>query len=341
MFREDSTSTWTALAAPDRSSYDVVAHGPYHVVVACPLVAPGEFRFIREIARTTEDDLHIDYACTPVQSHHVTARIQRAGLAAFATTTTTGSTAPWTFNATAGDGSFDLMMWFDDDAGARHLVIRRDISITGDTDLGVIDPADEDSEPMVPVSFTLSNLEPGETPGISYALYTGNTRVAIAQEGVSTWLAPEAALRANDRQFVTVYTQDTKTRSGQTLSRDAGKRMHVGDPTRIAFPPRLGPVTFQATDDQVTAAWTALPDYDVLSLSRGLDSVVQTGLFQSLSMTRAFMEATGGATSATLSLSSVPGATGPWQSDHSAQYYRLDVERVRSADDFDTTSASD
>lgn len=159
------------------------------------------------------------------------------------------------FEARVSAGAYDLVMLTGDiTSGYEQIAIRRDISITGDTELVMIDPFEYAPQPLVPVSFTASNLRPGEVQSSSVELYTSSTFAVLHLSGFAQppgWdvpLAPEGVLRATERQFVSLFAAES---SGERSHRRGIRRtVRVGDPTSVTLPEPLGPVTFEMTPDR-------------------------------------------------------------------------------------------
>src|SRR5262249_28692541 len=185
------------------------------------------------------------------QPFRVTAQMQQPGAVAVGLTPpiTPGTNAPWTFNLPVAAGSFDIVLLFRDPAGGPRLAIRRDVAISGDTDLGVLDAASENAQAMVPMSFTASGLESGEVRSSFVALYTASTTALLTSIGTpntgDAGIVPAAALRSTDRQNI-VLTAGLVAGS-QNRFRAVRHDFHIGDTTSLALPAAIGSVQFDMT----------------------------------------------------------------------------------------------
>jgi hypothetical protein len=341
-FRNESSAQWQSLATMGTSTFKVTATGPYRVVVACS--SPTVGTTIGEIARTPDDDPVVRYSCQDNQLR-VTGQMQQLGsLAIGATTAINASTnAPWTFDLPVSAGSFDIVMLFRDPAGAPRIAIRRDVAISGDTDLGVIDATSENAQAMVPTSFTASGLDSGEVRSVFVTLYTSSTTAILSLIGAgNTWdaaLVPDANLRSTDRQNAVLSAG--LVAGSQRRFRSVSRDVRVGDVPSLALPAPLGLVQFDMTADRLAATLPAGTDYDQLVLVRQGQLVGRQGLFAHTAVfSRSFIDDTGG-TSAVLELDGVPGYQSEWRLDPAfPQTRQVAVTRGTSTADLTTSGMS-
>lgn len=342
VFRNESSAQWQSLAVMGTHTFKVTATGPYRVVVACSSALAGTT--IGEIARTPDDDPVIRYTCQN-SPFRVTGQMQQVGsLAVGGTTAINASTsAPWTFDLPVGAGSFDIVMMFRDPAGGPRIAIRRDVAISGDTDLGVIDATSENAQAMVPTSFMASGLDSAEVRSVFVTLYTSSTTAILSLSGAaSTWdgaLVPDASLRSTDRQNAVLNAGLTtgSLRRFRSVSRD----VHVGAVPSLALPAPIGAVQFDMTADRLAATLPAGTDYDQLVLVRQGQPVGRQQLFgQTAVFSRSFIDDTGG-TGAVLDLSGIPGYQSDWRLDPAfAQSRQAAVTRGTSTADLTTSGMS-
>lgn len=341
-FRNESTAQWQSLPTLGTSTFHVNASGPYRVVVACS--SPTVGATIGEIARTPDDDPVVRYSCQGNQ-FRVTGQMQQLGsVAVGATTAINASTnAPWMFDLPVAAGSFDIVMLFRDPAGAPRIAIRRDVAISGDTDLGVIDATAENAQAMVPTSFTATGLDPGDVRSVFVALYTSSTTAILSLIGAAnTWdaaLVPDASLRSTDRQNAVLSAGLTS--GSQRRFRSVSRDVRIGDVPSLALPPPLGPVQFDMTADRLAATLPAGTSYDQLVLVRQGQPVGRQGLFaQTAVFSRSFIDDTGG-TGAVLELDGLPGYQSDWRLDPAfPQTRQAAVTRGTSTADLTTSGMS-
>ena len=341
-FRNESSPQWQSLATTGTHTFKVTATGPYRVVVACSSSSAGGA--IGEIARTPDDDPVVRYSC---QDHpfRVTGQMQQVGSLAVGSTTAinAGTGAPWTVNLPVAAGSFDIVMMFQDPAGAPRIAIRRDVAISGDTDLGVLDATSENAQAMVPTSFTASGVESGEVRSAFVALYTSNTTALLGLFGPSvSWdvaLVPDASLRPTDRQNAVLSAG--LVAGSQRRFRSVNRDVRIGDIPSLALPAPLGSVQFEMTADRLAATLPAGTDYDRFILVRqgqlvgSQGSFAQTGVFS-----RSFIDDTAG-TGAVLEFGQVPGYRSEWRLDPALpQSRQASVTRGASTADSTTSGVS-
>ena len=340
-FRNESSAQWQSLATTGTSTFEVDATGPYRVVVACSASIIGNT--IGEIARTPDDDPEVRYSCQD-QPFRVTGKMMQPGAVAVGLTTaiSVGTSVPWTFNLPVAAGSADIVLLFRDPAGGPRLAIRRDVAISGDTDLGVLDVASENAQAMVPMSFTASGLESGEVRSTFVTLYTASTTALLTSTGTpSTWdaaLAPDGALRSTDRENVVLNAG--LVAGSQNRFRAVRHDVHIGDTTPLALPAAIGSVQFDMTAARLAATLSAGTDYDQFVLVRQGQPIGRQGSSaQTAVFSRNFVDATGG--TAVLELGDVPGYLPDWSLDPAfPQIRQASVSRGTSTADSTTSGVS-
>jgi hypothetical protein len=337
-FRNESSAQWQSLVTQGTSTFHVVATGAYRVVVACSTSSTGGI--IAEIARTPDDDPVIQYPCQS-GAFVVTGQMQQPGAVAIGTTTAINptTTAPWNFSLPGPMSSFDLVMLFRDPASAPRIAIRRDVALSGDTNLGRLDPATENAQAMVPTSFTASGLASSETRSVTVNLHTASTSAILTALGApNTWdaaLVPDAILRSTDRENIALLA--TSISGTQTQFRSVGRDVRVGGATSLALPEPIGSVVFDMTAARLSATLPSTADYDRFALLRQARSTGQGTTGQTASFSRSFLEATGG-TGAVLELDSVPGYPPDWRFDPASPQLRQAI-LIRDSTTGDSTSA--
>jgi hypothetical protein len=194
------------------------------------------------------------------------------------------------------------------------------------------------------MTLAVSNLRPGETASARVVLESGNTVTSLSDfsvvgPGLTVKLAPESALRPTDRHTVDVTAAMPGADSSPSSSRARTRTLRPGDPTTVALPDPLGPVTLSPAADGLTATWSTLPGYDELILERistgGRPSISK---FYQVVLTRSFVETTG-ASRAALDFRGIPGFHSDWDLDPSLEEFREFTARHRVSDS-ETETAS-
>lgn len=337
-FRPESSSSWQMLNPDGKSSFEFSVTGPYRIVVACGNSSGGIG--VNEYARTPADAPTITFFCGTAR-FMVNGTVSAPGLVGLGVQFATTS-AQLGFQLPAAAGTFDLVHLF---AGGvdqfDRIGIMRDVAITGNTDLGLIDLS-RSSQNLVPASFTVTNLAAGETVAANIQLYAGNSIFPIpgstppASVGTVP-LIPEGLLRATDRQVLDL--QAGMSVSGVTMIRRFRRDTHVGDPATVALPDPLGAVTFTLTGDRLAATASSLPDHDQIFLSRQSDAAGPGVNAHGMVVSRTFLEASGAATTI-LDLSDVPGLQPAWRIDPSTQRFIFTASRGSSTDSMTTSSTA-
>jgi hypothetical protein len=313
MFRDEAGPSWQTLASDGIHTFELTVTGLYRVVVVC--TRPDSFDMlgsveVREFARTPDDALSIVEDCR-YTSRPFTAR---GVLTAPGTVTLEDRSADvlapnGDFAILAGSGSFDLVVVTTD----HRIAVRRGVAITGETDLGIIDVAQQASA-LVPIAFTCQNCDPGESLQGQIKLFTRSTIALLSESFRGPWpglLAPEVVLRSDDRQQVFLAAASSTSGGSVTHQRSAVHDFHAGDRTAIELPAVLGPVSFDMTADRLAATWSSLPAYDAIALSRSSFSD-RGAVSHGINLSRAYVEATAAA-SATLDLTDIPGFPDAWR----------------------------
>jgi hypothetical protein len=335
-FRDDADAEWHALPIDGRSSFEVKPTGPYRVLIACEFAGDlGPSVEIEEYARTLEDGAAIDHACGGKdRPFHVRGRMAQPGVAYLGAASRGGFMPAWSFDFPAATGTLDLVM-----RSADQLAIRRGVEIADDVQLGAMDMDQEGAAALISTPFTVGNVRTGELISTGTRLDTGSTATVLQDEmsGAGAWtakLAPESMLRATDRQTVSLRATELAGAPGeQNRYRIVHRDIRVGGSTAVTLPEPIGPVTFEATADALTAAWQALPEHDAVSLQRYGITMSGTRTHQ-LTVSGSFLAATAAAASAasvTLDLSGVPGFKSEWRQVAASQQTYMLTARHGSA----------
>jgi len=348
-FRDDLSTDWVGLPVHGATTFDLTTHGAYQVVIACSAGDQDPSVTMILYGRTADDDPTIKLSCGGGFPFQVKGEAFEAGEVSLGDSSEGASFTDWQFDLVAQPGTFDLVMVSRSSTGVpSSIAFRRDLAIVNDTDLGAISLS-QGSQPLVPVSYTIANLQAGESATSSLLLTAGNTEAFVGSlggspQGLTAQLVPDAALRPTDRQHLTLAAATTDATTSLSHSRALGRDVQVGDSTVWTLPDPIGGVTFDVTADRMTATWSSLPEYDEIELLRegfttdfGPPVTTQVRLHE-LVLSRAFAEATG-ATSATLDFHAIPGFKSQWQQDPTVSQFRT-LEAIRHVSATETASAT-
>lgn len=334
-FREEGSTKWQSVAVAGRSTFTITAAGPYRVVVTCENLG-GVIQVI-QYARTLDDEPLIKLVCnTTPGSFTVRGTMMQPGKISLGYDTRSGTDPNWGFELPSSPGSFDLVMLSED----ARIAIRRDVQITSDQQLGVLDLALEAPQMRVPIAFTATNLLPTESRSSQVILEAGGTLASLHYgPGWDFDLAPRSVLQPTDHQTVIINASEPpSTANPVSRTRSVVRDFGVGDSTTVTLLEPLDMIAFENSPDRLVATWSALPEYDALILTRSSYASPTRSWSHSITLTRAFVEATG-ATSATLDLSDIPSFKSQWRQDPSlAQEHQFTTRRVPS--DFDLATSS-
>ncbi|HEY0990768.1 MAG TPA: hypothetical protein VGD80_27130 [Kofleriaceae bacterium] len=354
-FRDEATVNWQSLA-PTATTFDITMTGPYEVVVVCEL--PGDKSSISvsvtQYARTLDDERTIKESCATAQyPFTVVGQMAESGQVSLGDygSGSRRATSTWDFEFRARLGTFDLVALFGDSTRAfTDIAIRRGVTVSGNTDLGLIERSKERLYPLVPATFTATNPRPGESLSGSVSFTTGSTGATLTSRvdptAPSAWittLIPQSALASTDRQRIRL--------SGSAVSSDAMPQgnfrtvthdVQVGDPMSVTLPEPMGRATFEMSTFRLLATWSTVPEYDTLMLSRNGDGNGPVlGIAHAIVLSRRFVEATG-STSVALDLRDVPGFKSEWHPDPSSdQGLSLIARRGSSPGEVATSSVSE
>lgn len=326
-FRHEDEADWRVIPVDGKTKFEITAHGPYRVVVACEEVFDERLTFaaISAYARTLDDDGPLEDLCAPLAPHRVTGSVDDPlGAITFGRSTAWGSDPNWTFDVGAAPGVHDLAILRGSiDRDFDEIAIRRDVAVTGDLDLGEIKLADAKLQPMSTVTFAPRNALPNEQLFMDASLFLTNTLVTLSPSDPSQWttaLPPAALLRETDRHNVVLSASTPRSTTLPFLRsyRDVTFDFVPSMSTSIELPPPLGTASFERTPSAITATWPSLPDHTSVTLLRIGPFMDGMLVIHQLDATRSFFEATD-PTSLTLDLGDIPGFKPSWQLDPAEQ----------------------
>jgi hypothetical protein len=320
--RDEVSAEWTIPATTAAGTFEIEVTGPYRVVVACKGVDGAPSATLYLYAQTPDDAHLIEHTCVQSVSFpfHVRGRVPQEGMVSFGGYGHGSSGGPWSFDLPAAAGVFDLVALFGSfTTGFDRVTIRRDITVSGDLDLGTISTGSAHS--LIPTRFTASNLDPNEMLRASSSIDSGHTLAVstIPNQPEHAWevrLAPEVALRSTDTQRATFVAEvPPSSETAQQRQRLIDQTVRPGGPTSLTLMEPLLSIQLEVFGDRLRAAWTDLPEYDGLGLLRdsfptnSTRSVTTWGVFS-----RSFIDAVG-VTSLELDFSDVPGFNSTWKHD--------------------------
>lgn len=315
-FRNEGERSWQTLPHSRAADVEVRASGAYQVLFVCER---GKVLRIIAYARTLDDERAIDHACdsdVPDQ-HLVFGRMSQPDtwLALDFATTLSGTTPEWSFSLDSRSGIRDLAIlsgtWPVPDA----IAVRRDIEITGDLDLGLIDIAQNDLIPLERRSILVANAMPGEELVANVALALTGTLTVLADGSTALEdlpFSPQAILRPTDRHRVQLTGSVRSGIPGHRIEQVRTSDYEASTaPSALVLPEPIGAVVFERDATAISAAWTSLPpDSDVslhtISFTAPIESVTY-----SLYASHSFIEAADSMHLA-LDLGGVPGFKREW-----------------------------
>lgn len=321
-FRDDRSTEWVSVPVAGLTTIPVTTHGAYQIAVACDFRKQDPSQGVEVIVfgRTAQDDAFIR-GCPRLgpAPFEVTGGMVQGGQVALDGSAQTSALANWAFDLPVYSGTFDLVLLpWDSSSLPSGIAFHRDLAITGNRDLGTIDLSQETIQPLIPVSYTVPDVQSGESLRFDLSIIAGNTQTLVStvrstSSVVATSLVPDSALQQTDSQYAWLYDSVFDAAASLTYFRDLSRYVRVGDSTSWALPDPLGPVTLDETADGLTATWSKLPDADEITLFRESDGGSVFRLHEAV-LSRSFLAAAGG-TSATVDVHAIPGFQSDWQLD--------------------------
>jgi hypothetical protein len=318
-FRAQGEAAWRALPVQGQTTFEISVDGPYEVVIVCERTGARALLSAVRYARTPEDDAFIDHGCrNSPRPFTVRGQVVQPGEAAFAESARGTAAANWPFAFGTYPGTFELLLWKGDlNDGLESIAIRRGIAVSGDLDFGTIDLTREAMHPLVPVSFTATNLLPKESKWAYVLLDTGGTSAPPFLPFDAEWnalLAPECALQAADRQVIQL-SAITGSETSSQYARAVTISARVGGATSAVLPEPIGSAAFEKSPGRLAATWATLPAHEELFLHwDSFNDDFDRAWLYTARISRSYLEATGG-TSAALDFRDVPGFALEWQQD--------------------------
>jgi len=315
-YRLQPDGAWRTPTASGASTFSFAAEQPYTVIVVCD--DNHGFVTVDQTSRAPSDGAEIFAFCESTRPSNVdvTGHMAQAGQVSLGSALRALSTTPdWDFTLQPSRGVFDLVA-----SSATRIAIRRDIAIDGPAALSpAVDLAREGAD-LVATPFEVMNATVAEKVASSVSLSTPTTALVSLYDGDPrlTVVAPESALRATDRQSISVTASDGASK--RAITRDA---VREDVPRTIVLPAALDAAHFVPESDAIGGAWSALPAHDTLTLSADafdFRTEPSRAWFYAATMSPAFERATG-ATQLVLD-TSAPAFKPTWKIDVSREYFR-------------------
>ena len=327
--REEAEAQWRTLTPSGIATYETTVTGPYRVVVQCE---SGEVSMI-QYARTTDEARSFDLFCGSADSlFHVRGEMPKPGLVALGGAGSSSFRSSWSFDLQVPAGTYDLLMFSGDDStGYDQLGIRAGLTVAGDTELGSIDLAQYNPQPLVSTTFSVTNPLIGERLSANLAFFRDDRGTVVSSvrsngaDSVVSKLAPASFRSAIGTQAMSLVSVGMDSSAG--AQRNYRRRVTLHDPppgaaASAAQLDRIAGATFDATADRLSAHWTAMPPFDAITMVWSTVSPDGARRVNHESITsRAFREATGAANaSATLDVPHAPGFQDTWRPDLTGSY---------------------
>lgn len=320
--RNSDEPAWRQVEVNGEREVEVMVHGAYEVVMVCAGATAADPVTVTRFARTVDDGERLEQHCGGSEAS-VHGTLRQPGQVALANSAMAMNRSDWGFALPVRTGTFDLMLLRGAPGALEALGFRRGVQVSGDLDLGAIDLTAETLTPLVEVHPKAENLLAGERGMVRTWINTGSTGASISTgpltpgAGLSTRVAPAAALTAADRQSVAITVSAPEAgKPAQVRSRSAAVAVKAGEDPVVLLPEPMGPAAFAVSDLQASATWTDLPDGARVTFTRGA-SAPAANRRHVVVMSPSFLEETK-ATSAHLDFTSVPGFKAEWQLDAKA-----------------------
>lgn len=249
----DGAAGWRTPAAAGPATFTFEVTGPYTVVVVC---RDGATYTTHQLGRSPDDSRDVKVPClvSPTLNGRLEGSMVQPGQVFVWIADRFSNAANWDYVVQKlPEGVFDLF-----GIGEGRIAVRRDVVIAGTT---VVEPLDvSGGAELVPVTFVVSNAEPGTTDA-DITVSTSSTKVRIP--GLSHDVpraAPTSFLTNGMEQHVRIVSHDT------VGIRTARFPFRVGDSTAVTLINPLGDARIGVTAGEFSASWTTLTALDELRL---------------------------------------------------------------------------
>lgn len=318
-FRDELNPEWMALPMGTSSSYELSVTGRYEIAIGCEGTGERPSFDLTVYGRTAEDGAALEHRCAgPPRPYRLRANVVKPADLSFGGSSRGSAASPWSFEISTEAGSFALITRHRPfSTGTPHIGIRRGIAITGDTDLGELDPSQEAVHALQPRGVVTLNKLPEEGLRWSVSLRAGGTSVSLLplNHVGPVMLAPDDLLLPTDQQVLTVSASSPPDSTALSRGRSITQELRAGPPVLVTLPPPLEAVTIESAQHRTMVSWEDLPDHDVAVLSsHSLGNLLLPSRSHRLVVSRAFL-AQGGANRLALDVRDLPGMKPEWLHD--------------------------
>lgn len=314
----EGTGAWKTPTATSQSKFEFDATGPYRVTTVCRDGSGGII--VYQAARTTNEQRAVTHACAPAVTPavvEVTGELTHAGRVAIGTDQQVVGGLGGRFSLKVPRGTYDLV-----GASSDAIAIRRGVAVDPAgtppvVNVGLFSAAA--GAPLVVPNFVIFDGMTDAQRRAAVWIETGSTiaRIFEGAPGLAP-IAPDAVLRATDKQFVQI--SESKGDHELTVTRQFSEG---GDRT-TRMPKPLGPATFSIVSgtEDIFATWSTLPSFDRIQFR-----LAGPGLVHELTVGAGYV-ATTAATNAMLELTEIPAFRAEWGWDLAVQTASLSAIRV-------------
>ena len=275
------------------------------------------------------------------------------------------TSAAWNVNLLVNEGTFDLVASSDlADPSTNKTLIRRNVVVSGNTNLGTIDVASGSAQTAVDIALDSPPSDDPEestetvsaTVDVTTKNNSGPARVShanydLTKQSIKLFGLPSAALTAGDEQTVT-FTGFDQPKPGITTTRSFTRPFEVGDdvatgkvatglPSKISgqnWKLECPPAMTQCPDamkTRLSVALPALPALDTISIETSGTSATdptKAAVYQ-VEITARYFSAT--ALARPVLDTDIPGFQAAWKIDFGKQYSRQITTQNDKLDDDD------
>lgn len=323
VFRDAADGTWRPATRTSATTFDAVVRGTYMITAVCDLGTGGGLKGIwqtYQIGRSLEDPPEIPLGCagfTAPPVRKLTGTMMQVGRVSAGGASQLSQTPSWSFQLPAYDGPYELYAMTPDRIVVRRGVVAGDTLVTPAIDLTTEGAALED------VSFTVTNLEPGDRAEVSVGIETDETS-GIAEyfrgDITDAKIAPDSVLVAPDLQTVLIRAIDTQPDTTEYY-RGLRRSFHVGGDTSYTLPDRIGAPRWSLDNENLSVTWSSAPDGFPASLDAGgATRDPNRDAYYAVDLSPRYLAETG-VTGAATDLD-IPGFQPAWRLDFTKQYSR-------------------
>ena len=316
-FRDGISGDWRPATPRNEKAFEVIVHGPYMVTAVCTEPVGGSVS-TWQYGRLPDDGPEIAVPCvsSPPGAHTVTGHVVQPGNVQLATSVAGSRNAEWSFAMAVDTGTYDLIASTDERIAIRRgIAVNSNMAITPDVDFaqegtalvdGAFTVTNADSDEQLFTRVTIQNPTTGSHPARPARVYLGPLATAR--------VAPESVLLETDTQMATMIGVINPGVAPGTF-RALQRPFRVGGNAVFAFPKHFVGGQWAVENGDLTARWTALPDFERFDFAAW-----NPARFHELDASPAFLEALD---DRKLTLdTTVPGYQRGWRVDLTGPYDR-------------------